>query len=80
MQIYVEKEIPLTLRSTGQTLLGMTMGLGSVASYCWSIILEHFSVVTPFIISNCLAFILSVLTWKFLPEQKLVQNLLKLQY
>ena len=25
MQIYVEKEIPLTLRSTGQTLLGMTI-------------------------------------------------------
>ena len=71
MQIYVEKEIPLTLRSTGQALLGMTMGLGSVASYCWSgFILEHFSVATPFIISSCLAFILSVLTWKFLPEQK----------
>ena len=33
------------------------MGLGSVASYCWSgFILEHFSVVTPFIISSCLAF------------------------
>ena len=30
MQIYVENEIPLTLRSTGQTLLGMTIGLGSV--------------------------------------------------
>ena len=71
MQIYVENEIPLTLRSTGQTLLGMTIGLGSVVSYCWSgFILEHFSIVTPFIISSCLALILSALTWKFLPEQK----------
>ena len=71
MQIYVEKAIPQTLRSTGQTLLGMTMGLGSIASYCWSgFILEYFKVTTPFIISSCLAIILSALTWKFLPKQK----------
>lgn len=72
MQIYAEKEIPQNLRSLSQTLLGMTMGLGSVVSYCWSgFILEYFSIITPFIISSCLAIILSALTWKFLPEQKI---------
>ena len=72
MQMYIENELPKNLRSTAQTLLGMIMGLGSVLSFIWSgVILEFFTVATPFLISGFLAVILFAITWKFLPNQEL---------
>jgi len=71
MQLYVEKEVPDRLRSSGQAILTTVIGLGSVLSHLWTgIALEKYGASYPYYISGSLALVLGYFAWVFLPSQK----------
>lgn len=75
MQLYVEKTIPVRLRASAQTVLGMVMGLGSVASYIWSgAVLESMPITVPYLISGTLAIVLCLFAFWLLPNQSTSEN------